>query len=77
MKELKPQLAPKFTPGWDFMNDPKLCELQLCLDACYLGAEPETQSARDLARNKFTNLPYLFVYTLFSIVPHFSNRFIS
>jgi hypothetical protein len=50
-----------FSPEWDFMNDAKLRQLQLFLDNCYLGAEPETQDKRDLARADFASLwPNIF-----------------
>jgi hypothetical protein len=56
MDESHPKIKSEFNPEWDFLNDPKLLELQHCLDKCYSGTEPETQGVRDSARAKFAIL---------------------
>jgi|SRR3989338_2907089 len=56
MRESVSKTTPQFTPEWNFMNNPKFLELQLCLDACYYGIDPETQNDRNLTRAKFANL---------------------
>ena len=61
MKDPQPQLQPEFSPEWDFLNDSKLRQLNQVLDECYSGIDPETQSGRDLAREKFMTLwPEIF-----------------